>query len=78
MLKIQLEVSGDKIQHVIIMGDFFLHPEETVQVLEEKLRGVKVKQEILSKAIQDVLDENDALLIGAKAADIAKAIEMAK
>jgi lipoate-protein ligase A len=78
MLKIQLQISEEKIKQVTIMGDFFLHPEETVLTLERKLQGLKPDPIILTEAIQKVLDENNALLIGAKPEDIAKAIEMAK
>jgi len=77
MLKIHLSMSKEKILHITIMGDFFLHPEETIVALEERLKGVKLEPKTLTTIIQDVLDENNALLIGAKAEDIAKAIELA-
>lgn len=77
MLKIQLSVSEGKISQVTIMGDFFLHPEETVLALEEKLKGMVPKRDVLTKTIQKVLEENEALLIGAEAKDIAEAIVLA-
>jgi lipoate-protein ligase A len=77
MLKIQLSVSDGKISQVTIMGDFFLHPEETVLAIEEKLKGLKPEREALTVVIQKVLDENSALLIGAEAKDIAEAIFLA-
>ena len=77
MLKIQLSLSNEKIDYVTIMGDFFLHPEETVLKLEEKLKGIKPDREILTEVIQNVLDENNALLIGAEAKDISEAILLA-
>ena len=77
MLKIQLSVSDEKISQVTIMGDFFLHPEETVLKIEEKLMGLKPEREVLTEEIQKVLDEDNALLIGAEAKDIAEAIILA-
>jgi lipoate-protein ligase A len=77
MLKIQLSVSGEKIKHVTIMGDFFLHPEETILNLEDKLKGLKLDRDILINTIHSVLAANDALLIGAKPKDIVEAILMA-
>ena len=77
MLKIQLSMSDEIIDHVTIMGDFFLHPEETVLKLEENLKGMKPERETLTEVIQKVLDENDALLIGAEAKDISEAIILA-
>lgn len=77
MLKIQLLLSEGKIKEITIMGDFFLHPEETVLALEEQLVGLKPDRTILTESIQKVLDKKNALLIGAEAKDIAEAIMMA-
>jgi hypothetical protein len=77
MLKIHLSLLDNKIKNITIMGDFFLHPEETLINLEENLKGLKPEYELLTNTIQHVLDKNDALLIGAEAKHIAKAIMIA-
>ena len=55
-----------------ILGDFFLHPEETLRKVEDSLVGFTADEELIEKAIDQAL--TDATLIGATAADIAKII----
>ncbi len=78
LLKIKLTPSEDRIRAIVIKGDFFLHPEETLVALEEFLAGKELDEIYLAADIQDFLDEAGAKLVGAGAADIAKAILMAK
>ena len=77
LLKIKLTPSGGRILAILIKGDFFLHPEETLVALEEFLAGKELDEVTLAADIQDFLDEANAMLVGAGAADIAKAILMA-
>ena len=77
LVKVKLEISSGKISDVKILGDFFLHPEETLQRIEESLIGSTVDESTIENVIAHVLRESDATLIGATAADIAKTIMMA-
>ncbi len=77
LLKIKLTPSEDRIRAIVIKGDFFLYPEETLVALEEFLAGKELDEVTLAADIQDFLDEAGAKLVGAGAADIAKAILMA-
>ncbi len=77
LLKIKLTPSEGRILAIVIKGDFFLHPEETLVALEEFLAGKELDEITLAADIQNFLDEADASLVGAGAADIAKAILMA-
>jgi lipoate-protein ligase A len=74
MLKIKLEFEGRVIKSIRILGDFFLHPESTIDEIEERMIGCEVSIEQISSKIQNTLDENNAELIGASALDIANAI----
>jgi len=78
LLKIKLTPSEGRILAIVIKGDFFLHPEETLAALEEFLAGKELDEVILAADIQHFLDESGAKLVGASAADIAKAILMAR
>jgi lipoate-protein ligase A len=77
MLKIKVNLEGQVIQSITILGDFFLHPESTLDEIEERVVGCTVNIELVTSEIQKVLDKNDAVLIGASALDIARAIEKA-
>ena len=76
-VKIKLEISLGKIVDVKILGDFFLHPEETLQKIEDSLVGSTAVETTIENAISRILTESDATLIGATARDIAKTIIMA-
>ncbi|TFG32090.1 hypothetical protein EU528_04510 [Candidatus Thorarchaeota archaeon] len=77
LIKVKLSVSSEKIDQVRILGDFFLHPEETILTIEESLIG-SVKDEIsITETIKETLNESDAILIGATASDFSKVIMMA-
>jgi hypothetical protein len=77
MLKVKLVLNEQLIDSVTILGDFFLHPESAIETIEKRLCGCKVDTESLASEIQAVLDEQKAIIIGATALDIAKAIEKA-
>ena len=77
LLKVKLTPSEGRIRAIVIKGDFFLHPEETLIALEEFLAGKELDEVTLAADIQDFLGEAGAILVGAGAADIAKTILMA-
>lgn len=77
LVKIKLEVKEDRIHAVTILGDFFLHPEETLEAIEQGLLGVRLDEVEVSSAIQDVLDSHKAVMIGASAIHLARAIMVA-
>lgn len=55
LLKVFLEDVDGKIDSVKITGDFFLHPEENIEKLEESLRGSEISKEILTERIEKFL-----------------------
>jgi hypothetical protein len=77
LVKVKLRIASGKIEEVKILGDFFLHPEETILRIEEALIGSTEDETYLEETIEKKLIETEATLIGASAADIAKTILMA-
>jgi lipoate-protein ligase A len=77
LVKVKLGTSSGKIVEIKVLGDFFLHPEETLQKIEDSLIGSAADEASIEKTISQTLTESDATLIGATAADIAKTIMMA-
>ena len=47
------------IQTIKITGDFFLHPEETIEKLEESLAGIKLENEYIKNKIESVLKNSE-------------------
>lgn len=70
---------GRKIKSIQILGDFFLHPEETLPKIEKSLVGMRVgasKDEISGK-ITKLLAMSNAELIGITPDSIAEVIKIA-
>jgi len=77
LLKVKLDVTSDQIKEVKILGDFFLHPEETILAIEEALVECRLEAKNIEERIQSTLNKYDATLIGATPADFSKTILMA-
>lgn len=77
LVKVKLDVSSGKIQKVQILGDFFLHPEETILIIEEALLGCPKDEHSIEKIVEQTLTDSSASLIGATASDFSKTIMMA-
>ncbi len=60
IVKIKLEYKKESqlIHSIKITGDFFLHPEETIEQLEQELCGVKLEKDDLKNKIQLVLKDS--------------------
>ena len=78
MIKIQLALENEKIiRDLRITGDFFLHPEETIEDIEKALRGCSLSKEELVRIIKETLTSRRAVLLGASPEDLARCIIMA-
>ena len=74
LLKIELKFQENirQIHSIKITGDFFIHPEETIETLEAGLVGIKLEKESLSNKISSVL--KDCQLYGFDVDSLADAI----
>lgn len=43
-LKIDLRICGDRVEEIVISGDFFAYPEELIDELENSLNGIKIDE----------------------------------
>ncbi len=75
LLKIFLDIKNDKIQKVRITGDFFAHPEESIEILERKLEGKSCED--IRDLIKEFIDENKVKLYGIDAKSIEETIKEA-
>lgn len=69
-------VFGEQIESVQLTGDFFLHPEEGVNLLEKSLQGLSVSRdpEVFLKHISEALQKNNIQLIGISPEDIVETL----
>ncbi|MFW9787910.1 MAG: lipoate protein ligase C-terminal domain-containing protein [Candidatus Thorarchaeota archaeon] len=77
LVKVKLHTKRGRISSVVILGDFFLHPEETLRAIEVELVGLLADEKAISDLITQKLADAKATLIGATADDMAKTIMMA-
>ena len=75
MLKLHIEAEAS-ITAIQIHGDFFLHPEEGIEMLESALQGLPVSQDPLlySTALQQAISKHSLQLLGVSPENIASAL----
>ncbi len=76
LLRVDCVTKDGVILHIRITGDFFLHPEEGIEVLEEKLTGLRADEEKIREAVSSFF-RGGHLLIGAEPEDIVEVIKKA-
>ena len=66
LVQVRVEVDEDKVKNVKITGDFFLHPEEVLEEIEESFVGVRVFEEekTILERLRRVIEEREAILVG--------------
>jgi len=76
MLKIFLEIQNDKISGLKIMGDFFIHPEETIFSIENSLKGspTDISEQAMLEKINSAAKRANAEFFGVDAESIAFAV----
>ncbi|MDI6708350.1 MAG: lipoate protein ligase C-terminal domain-containing protein [Candidatus Thermoplasmatota archaeon] len=77
LIRCSLEVKNSVILNAKITGDFFMHPEEKIEDLENLLRGLKLEEEKIRKALSDFYSGN-VLVVGASTEDFVKLIMSAR
>lgn len=75
---LRIDVAYDnEIRELKITGDFFMHPEETLEQIVSELTGMKIpfrKEELISK-LNYIIHSNEAELIGLTTEDIANTLQ---
>jgi hypothetical protein len=52
VIKVEVELAGDRISRISISGDFFMYPEEALERLEGALVGISAERESLLAAVR--------------------------
>jgi len=78
LVRVDVEIEDHKVR-AKLTGDFFLHPEDTLEMIVEVLdrAALPPDHDFLVKEINRVMSENQAQLIGASADDIVTIFEEA-
>lgn len=77
MVKLLAEVEGGRLKGIKITGDFFIHPEESLELLEKELVGRSTEVEELYVTIAAFFQANEVEAFGLDARSLAKALSKA-
>jgi lipoate-protein ligase A len=64
LLKVTVEHEGDRIEKVHIRGDFFIHPEESLDELETALKGIEYDRKIITDTVGDFFSKKGLIAFG--------------
>lgn len=78
LVKIFLEFDQKKITGIKIFGDFFLHPEDAIDFLENGLVGKKFDEKELVESVQTIVSKKNIELFGLTPLGLSTAILLAK
>ncbi len=51
LIRVELEVDGRIISRMIVTGDFFMVPEDALQMLERHMSGVRFEEKAVTNAV---------------------------
>lgn len=77
LVKVEVEHDWKSVARARITGDFFVHPEEALESLEESLRGCKLDENEMVERLDEKISAIDAQLIGFTSKDVATAVMQA-
>ena len=74
LLKVTVEFVDDVIEKVQIKGDFFIHPEESIDELETTLKGVDYTLTNVSKLVSSFFGQSELTAFGITPMAVTEAI----
>jgi hypothetical protein len=72
LIRISADVRDEIINSVQITGDFFVHPETSIESLERELKGVPLKRQVIQRICYRELSKCE--LVGLTPGDVAHAL----
>lgn len=74
LIRVEGKIENDILKEIKITGDFFLHPEQGIESIENSLQGRKLRREELEKEIKEVVQRENLQLVGVSEEDFVQAI----
>ncbi len=76
LLKLSLELEENKIKSIRVMGDFFMHPEAGIELIEAALVGQEIDEKLVG-LIDNTARENGIEMFGLDSKAVFEAIKIA-
>jgi len=71
LIRIRAEISENRIDDIMITGDFFIFPEDSIEKIENELRGREFNLNEINDIVQNILKDSESSIT---AGDIINAI----
>lgn len=78
LLRITMESKNNKIEDLVVSGDFFIEPKESVKLIESELIGTSLEKEKLEKKIMEVFNKYNIEATGVEPNDFVEALLKAR
>lgn len=74
LIRIQANLEDNFLKEIKIAGDFFLYPEESIELIEESLRGKELAEEEIKRVLEGVIKKHSLKLLGVSERDFVVAL----
>jgi len=74
LVRVALDIEGDRIKSIRITGDFFMYPEEAIRRLEKCLVGAKLDEQELLRLVREFFEREKVIVPLMQPSDFVKAI----
>lgn len=76
-ISLMINLSYNRIQSIVITGDFFTYPQRTIFDLEAELKDIPADRKVIEKKIKDFFEINQPQIPGISSSDFVNAISKA-
>jgi hypothetical protein len=73
LLRIDFDLENNTIKNIRITGDFFIHPEESIKVIENSLKNIRINE--IEKKLNETISKNKIKIVGFNGKDLEKALK---
>lgn len=74
LLRVSSVIRDGRIEDIKITGDFFLHPEDSIDDLEARLRGIRAQKDEVNSTVKTFFESPEITILGATSGDFANVI----
>jgi len=58
VIEVELSIENDFLSSLRITGDFFIYPEEALEIIEQELLNLKIDQDQIEKKMKSIYDQH--------------------
>jgi hypothetical protein len=74
MIRLEMDYDKERIDDIVISGDFFMHPEDAIDLIEQALIGVDIKESKITETIKQVVEQENIEFFGVDIPSLTRAI----